>query len=107
MPISVSTAVLHDTAGTVLGGVETFRDLSEVEELRRRLQGSYVSVAHDHRARGRAAKQIVDEAQRWRADLIIVGAHDRGRVGRLLKGSVFRRVSRHALCPVDVVGPTH
>ena len=37
VPISVSTAVLRDAAGRVLGGVESFRDLTEVEQLRRRL----------------------------------------------------------------------
>ena len=41
VPISVSTAVLRDAAGVPLGGVESFRDLSEVEELRRRLEASY------------------------------------------------------------------
>lgn len=39
IPISVSTAVLRDQDGTVIGGAETFRDLSEVEELRRELEG--------------------------------------------------------------------
>ena len=37
VPISVSTAILKDEAGRVVGGVETFRDLSLVEELRREL----------------------------------------------------------------------
>ncbi len=37
IPISVSTAVLTDDSGRVVGGVETFRDLSEVELLRRQL----------------------------------------------------------------------
>ncbi len=39
LPISVSTAVLKDTDGQVVGGAETFRDLSEVETLRRELAG--------------------------------------------------------------------
>jgi len=34
VPISVSTALLKNTQGTVLGGVETFRDLRLVEQLR-------------------------------------------------------------------------
>jgi PAS domain S-box-containing protein len=34
VPISVSTALLKDRRGTVLGGVETFRDLRLVEQLR-------------------------------------------------------------------------
>jgi len=37
IPISVSAAVLYDSTGKVLGGVETFRDLSEIESLRIRL----------------------------------------------------------------------
>jgi PAS domain S-box-containing protein len=39
LPISVSTAVLKDAQGNVVGGAETFRDLSEVEALRRELEG--------------------------------------------------------------------
>jgi len=38
IPISVSTALLKDASGEILGGVETFRDLSLVEELRRELK---------------------------------------------------------------------
>ncbi len=38
IPISVSTALLKDKAGKVIGGVETFRDLSVVEELRKELE---------------------------------------------------------------------
>jgi PAS domain S-box-containing protein len=40
-PISLSTAVLRDAAGAVVGGAETFRDLSEVEALRCELAGRY------------------------------------------------------------------
>ena len=39
IPISVSTAVLCDVNGQLIGGAETFRDLSEIEELRRELEG--------------------------------------------------------------------
>ena len=39
IPISVSTAVLRDSQGRIIGGAETFRDLSEVEGLRRELEG--------------------------------------------------------------------
>jgi PAS domain S-box-containing protein len=39
IPISVSTAVLYDEDGKVIGGAETFRDLSEVVALRKELQG--------------------------------------------------------------------
>ncbi|MCF8029584.1 MAG: sigma 54-interacting transcriptional regulator [Desulfohalobiaceae bacterium] len=39
IPISVSTAVLRNAQGEITGGAETFRDLSEVEQLRRELRG--------------------------------------------------------------------
>ncbi len=40
VPIGVSTAVLKNSDGAVLGGVETFRDHSLVEALRRELSGA-------------------------------------------------------------------
>ncbi len=39
IPISVSTAILRDDRGRIVGGAETFRDLSLVEELRKELEG--------------------------------------------------------------------
>ena len=39
IPISVSTSLLKNASDRVLGGVETFRDISVVEELRRELSG--------------------------------------------------------------------
>lgn len=39
IPISLSTAVFKDNAGKLIGGAETFRDLSEVETLRHELEG--------------------------------------------------------------------
>ncbi|MBU1207463.1 MAG: sigma 54-interacting transcriptional regulator [Proteobacteria bacterium] len=41
LPISISTAVLRDRKGKVIGGVETFRDLSAIEMLRRELSRQY------------------------------------------------------------------
>ncbi|MDX9866334.1 MAG: sigma 54-interacting transcriptional regulator [Kiritimatiellia bacterium] len=41
IPVSISTAVLKDQEGRVIGGAEVFRDLSEVDALRRELQGRF------------------------------------------------------------------
>jgi len=41
IPVTISTALLKDDAGRTIGGVETFRDLSVEEELRRELSGRY------------------------------------------------------------------
>ncbi len=41
IPISISASALRDDDGRVIGGVETFRDLSRIEELERKLQGRF------------------------------------------------------------------
>ncbi len=41
LPISISTAVLRSERGKIIGGVETFRDLSCIEGLRRQLNQKY------------------------------------------------------------------
>jgi len=58
IPISVSTAVLRDGSGQVLGGVETFRDLSLVEELRKELEGRF--QVGDLVSRSPAMRRIFD-----------------------------------------------
>jgi PAS domain S-box-containing protein len=41
VPISVSTALLRDDTGAVIGGVETFRDMTAVETLRKEIEAAY------------------------------------------------------------------
>jgi PAS domain S-box-containing protein len=41
IPISISTAVLRNEKGQIIGGVETFRDLSMIEALRKELSQKY------------------------------------------------------------------
>jgi nucleotide-binding universal stress UspA family protein len=48
---------------------------------------------------------IVEAAVAEHADMVLVGSHGRGPVGRLLLGSVSEFVVRNAPCPVLVVRP--
>jgi PAS domain S-box-containing protein len=41
MPVSISTAILRDASGTVIGGVATFRDLSLIERLREEIRQQF------------------------------------------------------------------
>lgn len=41
IPISLSTVIVKDEKGRMIGGVETFRDMSQVEELRKELTKRY------------------------------------------------------------------
>lgn len=52
---------------------------------------------------GDPGEAIVEAAEAEGADLILVGSHGRGGVGRALLGSVSDYVVRHATCPVLVV----
>ncbi len=56
VPITVSTSPLKNEQGEILGGVETFRDHSLVEELRRELSGSF--TMGDMVSRSKAMKKI-------------------------------------------------
>lgn len=46
---------------------------------------------------------ILDEAESWGADLIVVGSHGYGAWQRFLLGSVSQSVVSHAKCSVEVV----
>jgi nucleotide-binding universal stress UspA family protein len=52
---------------------------------------------------GSAASEIVDEAEQWPADLIVLGSHGYGALKRLLLGSVALSVVSQAPCSVEVV----
>ncbi|MFC1661528.1 sigma-54 interaction domain-containing protein [Gemmatimonadota bacterium] len=43
VPVSVSTALFRDGQGRLMGGVETFRDLRQIEALRKRVEERYTS----------------------------------------------------------------
>ena len=58
IPISVSTALLRDRDGRIIGGAETFRDLSLVEELRKKLHGRF--QLGDLVSRSPAMKKILE-----------------------------------------------
>ena len=52
---------------------------------------------------GSPQSAILEEAERWKADLIVVGSHGYGTWHRLVLGSVSQAVVLHAKCSVEVV----
>lgn len=56
---------------------------------------------------GSPADAIVAEAERWSADLIVLGSHGYGRVRRVVLGSVAGAVVARAPCSVQVVRAKH
>lgn len=47
--------------------------------------------------------EIVDAADEWKADLIVVGSHGRTGLNRLMLGSIAAAVVAHAHCSVEVI----
>jgi nucleotide-binding universal stress UspA family protein len=72
------------------------------EIVQRGVEAQGVRVA-SQALRGAAARLIVEEAEEWGADLIVLGSHGRGFWGRLLLGSVSQAVAAHAKCSVEIV----
>jgi nucleotide-binding universal stress UspA family protein len=82
------------------------RDLLELQqELRRR--HSYIEGEDYHLflLEGDVAESILDFAQQKKIDVIVVGTHGRGGLGRALMGSVAERVFRQSPVPVLTLGP--
>jgi nucleotide-binding universal stress UspA family protein len=52
---------------------------------------------------GSPKKVIIEEAERWGADLIVLGSHGYGPAKRFVLGSVAQAVVLHAHCSVEVV----
>lgn len=53
--------------------------------------------------RGEARAGIIDSAEEWHADLIVLGSHGCTGLGRFLLGSISDTVMRHARCSVEIV----
>ena len=85
------SAVLEEQARKLLA--------QQVEEIGRLGSG----VAGGHLRRGRPADEILALAEEMDAGLLILGSRGKGRIERLLLGSVSEEVVHHAPCPVLLV----
>lgn len=58
LPVSISTALFRNRKGELIGAVETFRDLRQVEELRKKIEESY--TFEDIISKNKKIKDILD-----------------------------------------------
>lgn len=54
---------------------------------------------------GEPAKEILNIAKEWQADLIVMGTHGRSGMSKLFSGSVAEHVLKHSEIPVLVAPP--
>lgn len=100
----IDTAALRMPGGRFLARVDQVRDRRQAaaQELvqRGRREGVPVTFLVWE---GEPGESILEAANAERADMIILGSHGRGPLGRLLLGSVSQHVIRLAAVPVVVV----
>jgi nucleotide-binding universal stress UspA family protein len=80
------------------------KHLEGLAERARQLLGRPVQ---EHLRTGKACQEILRQAAKLRADVVLVGTHGRAGVERMLLGSVAEAVVRTAACPVVVVREKH
>ena len=68
----------------------------------RQSQGDHLRVSTEI-VRGHPKQAIIDEADSWNADLILMGSHGYRGLTRLWLGSVSQAVAAHANCSVGIV----
>lgn len=76
--------------------------LDKALEHLRTAQGAAVEIMSEMHE-GRAEEVILDEADRWGANLIVLGSHGYRGFRRFLLGSVSQNVASHAKCSVEIV----
>lgn len=100
-----------DPALTIIAAHETevrehHKQLTKlVEEVRESIQSTEHGrelVIETQVLDGYPKEEIVDEARRWSADLIVMGSHGYGNLKRFLLGSVAQAVVAHAPCSVEI-----
>lgn len=100
------------------GGMEVYPPFSETvrlamrEEADRSMQAAVVRLKSKpglepscELREGDVKRALLDAILEWGSDLVIVGSHGKGALGRLFLGSVSHALVTHAPCNVEVVRP--
>jgi nucleotide-binding universal stress UspA family protein len=82
------------------------RDLESLQlELERAHSGGEARSFHFFLLEGEVSQSILDFARQRKCDLIVLGTHGRGGLGRAILGSVAEHVFRNSPVPVLTIGP--
>jgi PAS domain S-box-containing protein len=79
VPISISTALLKDENGVVIGGAETFRDLSELEQLRKLRARERVGTIASNSESMRKVLAMVNPVAQSNSTVLILGESGTGK----------------------------
>jgi len=80
VPVRLSTALVNDESGRVIGGVETFQDLSQIEQLQKELQARYTFEDIVGRSAGmQKLFEVVPQIAESSSTVLIEGASGTGK----------------------------
>ena len=102
VPIRVSTAIITNEAGEIVGGVETFQDLSQIEQLQKQLRSSYTfEDIIGHSSEMRQLFNILPQISKSSSNVLIEGASGTGK--ELFARAIHNLSSRrsHRFVPVN------
>jgi nucleotide-binding universal stress UspA family protein len=102
-PEAAYDRVLLDLEAMRRAHLEAGRAIADGAGARAREAGLEVETLCRERGARRVSTVIAEEADRWEADLVIVGTHGRQGLERLVLGSVAEGVARRAPCSVLLV----
>ena len=108
----IETPMFHPMAG----GIEGYPPLSESvrQSLRENANRSVQAAVEKLKSKpgiqptfgvreGAVKSALLDAIREWGSDLVLVGSHGKGALGRLFLGSVSHALVTHAPCNVEVV----
>ena len=95
IPIRISTALLRDDTGAVAGGVETFQDLTQIEQLQKELESRYTfEDIVGHSPAMRRLFDILPQISESASTVLIEGASGTGK-------ELFARAIHKSLAPAE------
>lgn len=102
VPIRVSTAIIKNDDGEIIGGVETFQDLSQIQQLQKQLHSSY--TFEDIIGRSQEMQRLFDilpQISKSSSNVLIEGASGTGK--ELFARAIHNLSSRkkHRFVPVN------
>lgn len=100
-PFAVSADYMRDAQAELLNKAKGFAEEAE-KMILEKFQNAKIETSRQV-VIGDPARAIVEEAESWKADLIVVGSHGYGFWRRMVAGSVSQAVMNHAPCSVLVV----
>lgn len=106
--VHVVSSVGYRIAGADTLRMATEKTQADMQQLQQTLlkSGTLADLPHEFIVcEGEVWQQIERIILQKRADIVVVGTHGRGGLGRFLLGSVAEQIFRQAQCPVVTVGP--